>query len=50
MHTNRPVTRMSIGAAPGELPGLRVFLMLLLGAGILCATALAAPPPGAKSL
>ena len=48
MHTNRPVTRM-FGAAPGKFPGLRVFLMLLLGAGILCAAALAAQTPGAKA-
>jgi len=46
MHTNRPVTRI-FGAAPGWLSGLRVFLMLVLGAGVICATALAAPP-GAK--
>src|SRR5271167_2065059 len=48
MHTNRPVTRM-FSAALGKLSGLRVFLMLLLGAGIVCATALAAQAPAAKS-
>jgi len=37
------------GAAPGCFTGLRVFLMLLLGAGILCATALSAQTPGAKA-
>ena len=49
MHTDRPVTRLFNGAAPGKRPGLRVFSMFLLGAGLLCATALAAPPPGAKA-
>ena len=45
MNTNRPLTR-GFGAAP---KGLRAFLMVLLGAGALSVTALAAPPPGAKS-
>ncbi len=36
-------------AVPGKSRGLRVFLMGLLGAGMLCATALAAPPAGAKA-
>ena len=49
MHTDRPVTLLSNGAAPGKLPGLRVFLMFLLAAGLLSATALAAPPPGSKT-
>ena len=49
MHTDRPVTRWFKGAVPRKQPGLRVFLMVLLGAGMLCATALAAPPPGAKA-
>lgn len=52
MHTHRPVTRsfnLSHGAALGNCPGLRVFLMVLVGAGMLCATALAAPPPGAQA-
>ena len=50
MHTeDRPVTRLPIGAVPGKRPGLRVFGMLLLGAGMMCATALAAPPAGAKA-
>jgi len=31
------------------MPGLRVCFMLLLGAVMFCATAMAAPPPGAKS-
>jgi len=42
-----PVTLVPICAAPGKRPGLRVFL-LVLGAGALCAAALAAPPPKAK--
>jgi len=37
------------GAAPGKLSGLRVFLMLLLGAGMICATALVAQAPAAKA-
>ena len=49
MHTDRPVTRLFNGAAPGKRPGLRVFFMFLLAAGLLCATALAAPPPGSKA-
>jgi nitrate/TMAO reductase-like tetraheme cytochrome c subunit len=36
-------------AALGKLSGLRVFLMLLLGAGMICATALAAQAPAAKA-
>ncbi|MGA3129320.1 MAG: DmsE family decaheme c-type cytochrome [Terracidiphilus sp.] len=48
MHTNKPVTRM-FGAAPGWLSGPRVFSMLLFGAGMICATALAAQAPGAKA-
>ena len=37
------------GAAPEWLSGLRAMAMILVGAGAICATALAAPPPGAKS-
>jgi DmsE family decaheme c-type cytochrome len=37
------------GAALGGFSGLRVFLMLLLGAGMICATALAAQAPAAKA-
>jgi len=36
-------------AVPGKSRGLRVFFMVLLGAGMLCATALAAPPAGSKA-
>ena len=49
MHQDVPVTRLSIGAAPGGRFGLRAFLMLLLGASMVCATALAAPAPGKKA-
>ncbi len=49
MHTDGPVTRLPIGAAPGKQPGLRVFLMVLLGAGMMSATALAAQSPEAKA-
>ena len=49
MNTNKPVTRSTFHAAPHMRPGLRVFLMLLLGAGITCATAMAAPAAGAKN-
>ena len=48
MHKQRPETQ-KFGAAPGWLSGLRVFLMILFGAGMVCATALAAPPAGAKA-
>lgn len=44
-----PVTRLSIGAVPGSRPGLRAFLMLLLSASLICATALAGPAPGKKA-
>lgn len=49
MHTNKPVTQSPFGAAQGMKTGLRVFLMLLMGASLMCATALAAPPAGAKA-
>ena len=49
MQINRPVSQWLIGAVPTKRAGLRVFLTLLLGAGIACATASAAPPAGAKS-
>ena len=49
MHTDRPVTRLLMNVVPSKHRGLRVFLMLLLGAGMMCAAALAAPAPGAKS-
>ncbi len=48
MHKDKPVTRLPFGVVPEKRPGLRVFSMLLLGAGMMCVTALAAPPQGAK--
>lgn len=48
MDGRMPVTRLSIGAAPGSRPGLRAFLMLLLGVSMISATATAAPPAGKK--
>src|SRR5580698_9454732 len=49
MDTNRPVTRI-FGAAPECSSGPRVLLMFLLGAGIICVTALcAAQAPAAKA-
>ncbi|MGH9563835.1 MAG: DmsE family decaheme c-type cytochrome [Terracidiphilus sp.] len=48
MNTYRPLTRR-FGAAPRGLKGLQVFFMVLLGAGALSMTALAAPPSGAQS-
>ena len=50
MHTKRPVTRLPINAVPGFLPDLRAIWILLLGAGILCASALAAPGPKPQAL
>lgn len=48
MNTNQPLTRR-FGAVPKWLSGLRVVLMVLLGAGALSVVALAAPPSAAKS-
>ena len=48
MHRDGPVARLPIGAVPEKRPGLRVCFMLLLGASLLCATAMAAPANGAK--
>ena len=48
MHRSGPVTQFEIGAAPGKRPGLRACLMLLLGAGMLCVSMLAAQAPGEK--
>ncbi len=44
MHKDRPVARLQFGAVPGKKLGLRACLMLMLGAGMVCATALGAPP------
>lgn len=45
----RPVTQSPIDAAPEFRMGLRVLSILLLGVGMLCAAASAAPPPGSKT-
>jgi DmsE family decaheme c-type cytochrome len=47
MHRDGPVTQFSIGAALGKKPGLHVCLALMLGAGLLCASAWGAPAPKA---
>jgi len=49
MHKHEPVRRLLIGAACRIRPQLRVFLTVLLGAGIFCAAAMAAPPQSAKT-
>lgn len=49
MYEDMPVTRLSIGAAPGSRPGLRAFLMLLLGVSMVCATAKAGPRQGQQA-
>ena len=48
MHTHKPVAQFPIGAGHGKWVGLRASLMLLLGAGLISATAMAAPPAGAN--
>ena len=50
MHGDGSVTRLPIGEAPGKRPGLRACLMLVLGASILCATALATSAPRAEPI
>jgi DmsE family decaheme c-type cytochrome len=49
MHRAGPVTQLKIGAAPGKWPGLRACLMLMLGAGVLCASTLVAQAPKADT-
>ena len=49
MHRDGPVTRIPICAVPGKLPGLRAFMTLMLGAGLMCATAVGAPAPDKKT-
>lgn len=50
MHANGPVTHGVIDAIPVKLPGLRVVLTFLLGAGVFCATSLAASgAPGSET-
>lgn len=49
MRKDRPVTRLQLDAAPGIRPGLRAFLIVTLGAGMVCAAAFAAPPAGGQA-
>ena len=49
MHRDEPVTQLPIDAAPGNRPGLRVCLMLMLCTGILCAASLGAQAPKADA-
>ena len=49
MHRDGPQTQLPIGAAPGKKLGLQACLMLMLGASIVCATALRAQTPKAES-
>ena len=46
MHKDRPVARLMFGAVSGKRPGLRAFLMLTLGASLVCASAMGAAPKG----
>jgi DmsE family decaheme c-type cytochrome len=43
MHGIGSQLQLPNGAVPGKLPGLRAFLLLILGAGFLCASSLAFP-------
>ncbi len=49
MHRDRPVAQLPICAAPGMRPGLRAFLMLMLGAVLLTLPSMGAPAPAAKA-
>jgi DmsE family decaheme c-type cytochrome len=49
MHRDWPFTQLQNDAAPGKRPGLRACLMLMLGAGILCASTLGAQAPKADA-
>ena len=48
MHRIGPQAQMPKSAVPEKRLGLRACLILMLGAGLICATALSAPAPGAK--
>ncbi|HUN83229.1 MAG TPA: DmsE family decaheme c-type cytochrome [Terracidiphilus sp.] len=48
MHRNKPVAQLLGAAIPVRTPGLQVIFMLLLGAAIFSATAIAAPAKGDK--
>jgi DmsE family decaheme c-type cytochrome len=49
MRQQKPVTRLPIGVVSGKQPGLRAFLLLLLGAGLVCAVAHARSPQEATN-
>ena len=49
MHKDRPVARLLIGAVLGKRPGLQACLMLMLGASLMCATAMGAAAPKGKT-
>ena len=49
MHKDWPVARFLISAVPAKTLELRACLMLMLGATLLCATALGAPAPQGKT-
>ncbi len=49
MHKDRPVAQLPICAAPGMRPGLRAFLMLMLGAVVLTLPSMGASGPAAKA-
>jgi DmsE family decaheme c-type cytochrome len=48
MHRDGPVTQLPKSAAPDKKPGLRACLLLMLGAGLICATAMGAAAPKDK--
>jgi len=49
MHKDRPVAQSPICAAPGMRPGLRAFLMLMLGVFVLTLPSMGASRPAAKA-
>ena len=49
MHKDRPVARLLVNAVLGKKPVLRACLMLMLGASLLCASAMGAPAPKGKT-
>jgi len=49
MHRGGTQAQLPKGAIPGKRPGLRACLILMLGAGMMCATAVGAQAPGTKA-